>query len=80
MNLCLGTTQFGMNYGIVGQKKPSVECAINCLDYATQNDILTIDTATAYGTAEEVVGAFLAKDNSKGKAFYLHKAASKHFG
>lgn len=61
MNLCLGTTQFGMNYGIVGQKKPSVECAINCLDYATQNDILTIDTATAYGTAEEVVGAFLAK-------------------
>lgn len=61
MELCLGTVQFGLDYGIIGQKKPSLEYALDCLDYATQNGILAIDTATAYGTAESVVGAFLAK-------------------
>ena len=59
MELCLGTVQFGLDYGIIGQKKPSLEYSIRCLDYATQNGINTIDTATAYGTAEEVTGVFL---------------------
>lgn len=61
MKLCLGTVQFGLDYGIIGQKKPSLEYSVKCLDYATQNGISAIDTATAYGTAEEVTGAFLAK-------------------
>lgn len=61
MELCLGTVQFGLDYGIIGQKKPSLEYAVRCLDYATQNGIRAIDTATAYGTAEQVTGAFLAK-------------------
>lgn len=61
MQLCLGTVQFGLDYGITGQKKPPHEYAVECLDYATQNGILAIDTAAAYGTAEEVVGTFLAK-------------------
>lgn len=61
MELCLGTVQFGMDYGIIGQKKPSLEYAIQCLDYATQNGIHALDTATAYGTAEYVTGAFLAR-------------------
>lgn len=61
MELCLGTVQFGMDYGIIGQKKPPLEYAVRCLDYATQNGISAIDTATAYGNAEEVVGNFLAK-------------------
>ena len=61
MQLCLGTVQFGLDYGITGQKKPPQEYAVECLDYATQNGILAIDTAAAYGTAEEVVGTFLAK-------------------
>lgn len=61
MELCLGTVQFGMDYGIIGQKKPALEYAVNCLDYATQNGVAAIDTAAAYGNAEEVVGAFLAK-------------------
>lgn len=62
MELCLGTVQFGMDYGIRGQKQPSVHEAIQMLDYATQNGIDTIDTANAYGTAEDVVGAFLQKE------------------
>lgn len=61
MELCLGTVQFGMDYGIIGQKKPSLNYAVDCLDYATQNGISAIDTAAAYGSAEEVVGAFLMK-------------------
>jgi len=61
MELCLGTVQFGMDYGIYNQKQPKPEDAISCLDYATQNGILTIDTANAYGTAEDVIGAFLRK-------------------
>lgn len=61
MKLCLGTVQFGMDYGIKGLKKPLPEEAIKCLDYATQNGILAIDTAAAYGTAEEIVGVFLKK-------------------
>ncbi|MDD6193881.1 MAG: aldo/keto reductase [Lachnospiraceae bacterium] len=58
MELCLGTVQFGMDYGICGQKKPSVEEACNILEYAVKNGISRIDTAKQYGTAEDVVGHF----------------------
>lgn len=61
MELCLGTAQFGMDYGIAGQKKPELEYAVKCLDYATQNGVYAIDTAAAYGTAEDVLGSFLAR-------------------
>ena len=58
MELCLGTVQFGMDYGIRGQKKPQLSDAIKILDYATQNGINNIDTANTYGVAEDVVGEF----------------------
>lgn len=61
MELCLGTVQFGMDYGVFNQKKKDVEYCVNCLDYATQNGIMAIDTAKAYGIAEEVTGEFLRK-------------------
>lgn len=61
MKLCLGTVQFGMDYGINGQKKPDLNYAVQCLDYAVQNGIEAIDTAKAYGTAEKVVGTFIKK-------------------
>ncbi len=61
MELCLGTVQFGLDYGIKGQKKPCLEDAVKWLDYATQNGIYAIDTAKAYGDAERVTGAFLKK-------------------
>jgi aryl-alcohol dehydrogenase-like predicted oxidoreductase len=61
MNLCLGTVQFGLDYGIAGQKKKPLDYCIDCLDYATQNGVTAIDTAAAYGNAEEIVGAFLQK-------------------
>lgn len=74
MKLCLGTVQFGLDYGIKGQKKPSLEDSIKILDYATQNGIDNIDTALAYGNAEEVVGEFLKKKTiSRDKLFIISK-------
>lgn len=61
MQLCLGTVQFGLDYGIFNQKKKDPKYCVQCLDYATQNGIMALDTATAYGTAEQVVGEFLKK-------------------
>lgn len=61
MKLCLGTVQFGMDYGVFNQPKRDVDYCISCLDYATQNGINAIDTATAYGIAEEVTGKFIRK-------------------
>ncbi|MCM1258675.1 MAG: aldo/keto reductase [Roseburia sp.] len=74
MELCLGTVQFGMDYGIAGQKKPPLQEAVKILDYATQNGIVTIDTANAYGVAEDVVGEFLGKKTiSRSKLFIISK-------
>ncbi|MGN0345161.1 MAG: aldo/keto reductase [Lachnospiraceae bacterium] len=74
MELCLGTVQFGMDYGIRNQKQPSVEQAVQMLDYATQNGISSIDTANAYGTAEDVVGEFLKKKTiAREKLFIISK-------
>lgn len=74
MNLCLGTVQFGMDYGIRGQKRPSLGDALAMLDYAVHNVIDTIDTANAYGEAENVVGAWLSRDTSiRGKINLISK-------
>lgn len=59
MKLCLGTVQFGMDYGVFNTPKKDPAYCVNCLDYATQNGIDAIDTATAYGDAERIVGEFL---------------------
>ena len=57
--LCLGTVQFGMNYGInnsLGQ--PTEEKVFEMLDTAIENGIHAIDTAHAYGKAEELLGRY----------------------
>lgn len=61
MELCLGTVQFGMDYGIRGKKRPPLSDCLEMLDYAVHNGINTIDTANAYGEAEDVVGAYFGK-------------------
>lgn len=61
MELCLGTVQFGMDYGIRGQRQPSPDDAMRILDHAVHNGITNIDTANAYGTAEDIVGTFLQR-------------------
>lgn len=75
MKLCLGTVQFGLDYGVFNTPKQDPEYCIKCLDYATQNGIDAIDTATAYGTAEEITGEFLAKHTIPREKLYI---STKH--
>lgn len=75
MELCLGTVQFGLDYGVFNTPKKEPEYCIKCLDYATQNGIYAIDTATAYGTAEEITGRFLAQKTIPRDKLYI---STKH--
>lgn len=59
MGLCIGTVQFGIDYGVQGGRKPPLETAVGILDYALAHGVDAIDTSDDYGNAEEVVGAFV---------------------
>jgi aryl-alcohol dehydrogenase-like predicted oxidoreductase len=55
--MVLGTAQFGLNYGISNKiGKPSMESIIVLLDFALKNGVIKLDTASAYGNSEEVIG------------------------
>lgn len=59
MKIALGTVQFGLDYGISNTngkvKKDEVEKILN---FAINNQIDTIDTASGYGESEKVIGMF----------------------
>ena len=59
MNYCLGTVQFGSNYGIQGNGQPQHEAVYQMLDYALEHGITQFDTASAYGEAEDVLGGYI---------------------
>lgn len=59
MKFCLGTVQFGTNYGIQGNIKPKRERIFEMLNYAISHNIESIDTASAYGDAEDVLGSYI---------------------
>lgn len=65
--LCLGTVQLGMNYGINNQigRQPSLEESFAILDYALAHGIHTIDTASAYGEAEAILGKYFKTCRNK---------------
>lgn len=65
MKLCLGTVQFGMDYGIQGQKRPSETLVDEMLAYAFNHGINCLDTASLYGNAEKVIGNFIKKYRKK---------------
>src|SRR5690554_5641176 len=55
----IGTVQFGVDYGISNhQGKTPLEEVGKILNYAKQNNIQYLDTAYAYGSAEETLGKF----------------------
>tara|TARA_Y100001968_G_scaffold307221_2_gene324847 strand:+ start:33138 stop:34043 length:906 start_codon:yes stop_codon:yes gene_type:complete len=55
--LCLGTVQMGLNYGITNSKgKVSSQEVIKILEFASSNNINFLDTAQAYGSAEYSIG------------------------
>ena len=74
MDLCLGTAQFGMNYGIQRSGQPTLSDALDMLDIAIQNGIDAFDTAASYGTAEEIIGEYLKKHpNSRARVELFSK-------
>jgi aryl-alcohol dehydrogenase-like predicted oxidoreductase len=57
--ICLGTAQFGLEYGINNQVGKPVESEVfKILDYANQQGVYNLDTADKYGSALEVLGAY----------------------
>jgi aryl-alcohol dehydrogenase-like predicted oxidoreductase len=65
--ITLGSAQLGMAYGIanvLGQ--PTEAEAFRILDCAVELGINTIDTARVYGTAEQLIGRWLASRKSSG--------------
>lgn len=59
MELCLGTVQQGMEYGINNKRgKPSREESLRIFHAAVQNGITAFDTARAYGDAELLLGDY----------------------
>jgi aryl-alcohol dehydrogenase-like predicted oxidoreductase len=57
----LGTVQFGLEYGINNKSgKPSRDEVFAMLDYAIDQGIEYIDTAAAYGNAEELLGEYFS--------------------
>ena len=66
MKIVLGTVQFGVNYGInnaAGQVPFSEVCEV--FRIAHKNGIKTLDTSSAYGKSEKVLGKALKETNLK---------------
>lgn len=60
MKMCLGTVQFGMEYGVNNTHgQPTLDQSLEMLQTALELGIRTFDTAAAYGNAEEILGHFL---------------------
>jgi len=64
--LCLGTVQFGLDYGIANTTGQVTETeAHSIMDYILSQDINCIDTAQGYGNSEFVIGKFFQKHQNK---------------
>lgn len=62
----LGSANFGLEYGVANKRKLSKEEALGILELASSEGIWGVDTARAYGNAEEVIGDFFER---RGKVF-----------
>ncbi len=72
--LVLGTVQFGMKYGLNNTHgQPTTDESFAILDAALAAGIDTFDTAWAYGTAEDVLGAWLSARGLAGKVKVISK-------
>ena len=77
-SIILGTVQFGLDYGINNENgKPSVESVFEILDYAFTNGIKVLDTADAYGEAQNIIGKYMKK---KPNSFLINTKFNTHRG
>lgn len=74
-DLCLGTAQLGMAYGIHNKVgKLNQNTVFDILDTAMKNEIRVLDTASIYGDAEALLGEYLkerANETASGKPVEL---------
>lgn len=58
--LCLGTVQFGLRYGVKNARgrQPTAEECYAVLDAARSGGVTMLDTASVYGTSEQVLGGY----------------------
>ena len=85
--LCLGTAQFGMNYGITNQSGRPKDNQIDLIiESALNNNIFYFDTANAYGNSEIILGnklinnqdiKFITKFNSGVKNSFTEEDINK---
>ena len=63
--ICLGTAQFGLDYGITNQTgKVEIEEIIKIIEIAQKENISLIDTAQGYGDCEYILGKCIKKPNN----------------
>ena len=59
MKICLGSAQFGLNYGLTNKEgKINKNQVFQLLDFAIKNGINLIDTSPSYGNAELILGKY----------------------
>ena len=62
--LVLGTVQFGCQYGINSAGRPDEKTVLEILDLAYHSGITNLDTSSAYGNAEYILGKVLSASDS----------------
>lgn len=68
VQLIMGTVQLGIDYGINNKLgKPSIDKALEMLDYAYHNGISILDTANAYGDSEKIIGSYIKETGNEFK-------------
>ncbi len=77
-NIILGTVQFGLNYGINNPNgKPSTRVVEEIFTTAYHSGIQQLDTAEAYGDAQELIGRFHQKQATRFDINTKFKGANK---
>ena len=62
--IVLGTVQFGLQYGVNSAGRPSQDAVKGILEEAAKGGITTLDTSSAYGNSEEVLGECITLDEN----------------
>lgn len=81
--ICLGTAQFGMNYGISNKSGQIKDLdAHQIIDWVIKSGVNCFDTAQAYGRSELVIGSYLLSDfykNLNREVNIISKTSSRLF-
>jgi len=62
--LVLGTVQFGLQYGVNSAGRPSEESVKSILTEALKGGITTLDTSSAYGNSEDILGECITPEEN----------------